>query len=627
MRHTVHHHLHLAQVPSGACTAAAPGTDRAMQASSEDEAFLVSVAAVIRRPASSAWWSGALLSLTLLSTIAQAASVEITVDGLEEELRDAALASLDLRRFSQREITPTQVRRLFDRAEEQIAEAMQPYGYYEARVESELTEKAPDQFRAHFRVELGQPVLVQSSNVRIAGDATELEDVRNVLEAFEPKIGQPLDHVAYESSKTAIDTQLSALGYFDAELVEHRVEVVRSARTADINLQWNSNQRYRFGDVTFTETQFPESFLHKYVPWKEGDFYSAAELLMLQQRLVDADYFSSVSVQPDLEKLEDDSVPIQALVIPAKRTVYTAGVYVSTDTGPGVRLGMDRRWINKRGHKLGGQIEYSQRLQQAALSYRIPVPDERRMYTFTGGYRDEETDTSRSRMARLSATQLTEQWNDFTRTLGLHYLNGDFQIADQSQSTSLLFAEGLLTRKRSDDLLFPRRGLSLLYGVRVAAEQLLSDTSFAQIRAEAKWVRPAGPRGRLLLRAAAGAMVVDNFDALPPELRFFAGGDRSVRGFDYQAIGETNADGGVIGGKYLTVVSAEYEHYFLENWGAAVFVDAGDAYSSDFNANVGAGLGLRWRSPVGLVRLDVAVPVVTDLDDGVRLHVVIGPDL
>src|SRR5690606_17764014 len=121
-----------------------------------------------------------------------------------------------------------------------------------------------------------------------------------------------------------------------------------------------------------------------------------------------------------------------------------------------------------------------------------------------------------------------------------------------------------------------------------------------QIRAEAKWVRPASRQSRLILRAALGAMVVDDFDALPPELRFFAGGDRSVRGFDYQEIGEVNETGGVIGGKYLTVASAEYEYYFLQNWGAAVFVDAGDAYSSSFEANVGAGIGLRWRSPVGI---------------------------
>lgn len=230
-------------------------------------------------------------------------------------------------------------------------------------------------------------------------------------------------------------------------------------------------------------------------------------------------------------------------------------------------------------------------------------------------------------MARLAASEVLDEWHDYTRALSLQYLNGDFEIADQQHSTNLLFAEAMLTRRRADDLMFPTRGLSILYGLRFAAEALLSDTSFAQLRAEAKWIRPAGDSGRFIARAAVGAMAVDNFDALPPELRFFAGGDRSVRGFDYQAIGETNAEGGVIGGEYLTIASAEYEYYFVENWGAAVFVDAGDAYSSDFDANVGAGIGLRWRSPVGLLRIDVAVPVVSDLEDGVRLHIQIGPDL
>jgi translocation and assembly module TamA len=110
-------------------------------------------------------------------------------------------------------------------------------------------------------------------------------------------------------------------------------------------------------------------------------------------------------------------------------------------------------------------------------------------------------------------------------------------------------------------------------------------------------------------------------------LRFFAGGDRSVRGFDYQQIGETNLSGGVIGGKYLTVASGEYEYYFMPKWGAAVFVDGGDAFSSSPDTNIGAGLGVRWRSPVGVVRVDVAIPIVTDLEKSVRFHVMVGPDL
>jgi translocation and assembly module TamA len=308
--------------------------------------------------------------------------------------------------------------------------------------------------------------------------------------------------------------------------------------------------------------------------------------------------------------------------------VYTANVYVSTDSGPGTRLGYERRWLNDRGHKLSTDVAYSTRLQEYGVQYRIPEPGiPNRSYTFAVGYRDEETDSSTSRMARAGATEVTDRWKGFQRTLGLQYLNGDFEIASEQRSTSLLYAEGLLTRKKSNDLYFPLSGYSLLYGVRLAAESLLSDTSLAQVRAEAKWLQQVGDDGRVILRAAAGGMVAGNFDALPPELRFFAGGDRSIRGFDYQQIGDLDAKGEVIGGKYEAIASAEYEHYFLPKWGAAAFVDAGDAFTQQFDVNVGAGIGLRWKSPVGLVRLDIARPVVSDFDHSWRIHLVIGPDL
>ncbi len=592
-----------------------------------DELPLVAVAHDVSM---SKWCRLCVLLTALIPLFTHAATIKIEIEGLEDELRDAARSSLDLQKFAQRDdTTPTQIRRLFDRADEQIQEALQPYGYYDARVESDLQRgETQDEFVARFTVELGEPVVVRESNLRIEGAARTEPEVLQVLDVFEPKVGQPLNHAAYEDSKEQVSAQLRALGYFDSELLTHRVEVVKSANSAAIDLQWQSNQRYRFGEVNFSDSQFPDEFLRRYIPWKEGDYYSSEQLLMLQQRLVDADYFSTVAVQPDLENAGEETVPIEAIALPAKRTVYTAGAYVSTDSGPGVRVGFDRRWLNKRGHKVGGEIAYSQRLEEYSAYYRIPKPGERnRNYNFAIGYHDEETDTSRSRMARLAASEVLDEWHDYTRALSLQYLNGDFEIADQQHSTNLLFAEAMLTRRRADDLMFPTRGLSILYGLRFAAEALLSDTSFAQLRAEAKWIRPAGDSGRFIARAAVGAMAVDNFDALPPELRFFAGGDRSVRGFDYQAIGETNAEGGVIGGEYLTIASAEYEYYFVENWGAAVFVDAGDAYSSDFDANVGAGIGLRWRSPVGLLRIDVAVPVVSDLEDGVRLHIQIGPDL
>ncbi|HEY5755582.1 MAG TPA: autotransporter assembly complex family protein [Steroidobacter sp.] len=564
----------------------------------------------------------------LWTATALAERVTVTINGLEEQMLESARANLELKQSEERDVSAAQARRLFDRGKDQIVRSLEPFGFYNPTVDGRLERPEPGKFHAIFDVKVGDPVIVQESSIEVAPEAKALEPVNVAVERFEPKHGQRLDHGAYERSKDQISKALANDGYLTAQLVRHKVSVVRSANTADIDLAWDVGPRYRLGELRFSKAQFPDSFLQKFKLWKDGDYYSAEKMLALQQALVDADYFTSVGVAPDLEHAANGEVPVDVMLIPAKRTLYTANIYFGTDSGPGTKLGVQRRWLNDRGHKLSGEIEYSGRLEEYSVKYQIPHPGPRpRNYAFGIGYRDEETDTSRSRMFRLAATQVADRWKGFTRTVGLQYLNGDFEIADERGDTSLLYADGLLTRKQANDIYFPTSGYSLLYGLRFGFEQLLSDTSFTQVRAEGKWLRKVGDKGRVILRSALGAMIVDDFDALPPELRFFAGGDRSIRGFDYQEIGDTNATGGVIGGEYLVAGGGEYEHFFFQNWGAAVFVDAGDAFKSSFDINVGAGIGLRWKSPIGMVRVDVARPVVSDLGDDWRVHLIIGPDL
>ena len=541
---------------------------------------------------------------------------------------ESVRASIELTKYEDRDVSPIEIRRLFEAADEQIRTALEPFGYYGAEATGKLERPEPEKYRATFRVKPGEPVIVRKESVVIGGNATQLESVKVALEHFQPKQGERLDHAAYERSKQEIATALANEGYVRAQLVKHRVEVVRAANSAEIDLEWNPGERHRFGSVHYSDVQFPDSFLQRYTPWRPGEFYSIDKLLQLQQALVDADYFAAVAVTPDLEHAKDGVVPIDVALVPAKRTIYTASLYVSTDTGPGGKVGFERRWLNRSGHRLSSDVQYSTRLEDYRVQYQIPKPGRpNRTLTFGVGYRDEETDSSTSRMARAAASEVTNRWKGFTRTLGLQYLNGDFEIAKEQHSTSLLYAEGTLTRKKADDLYFPLSGYSLLYGLRFGAEAVLSDTSFAQARAEAKWLQRVGEGNRVILRAMLGGMVVKDFDALPPELRFFAGGDRSIRGFDYQQIGDLDEKGEVIGGEYQVIASAEYEHYFVQNWGAAIFVDAGDAFTKQYDTNVGAGVGLRWKSPVGLLRLELARPLVSNFDHEWRIHLIIGPDL
>ena len=170
------------------------------------------------------------------------------------------------------------------------------------------------------------------------------------------------------------------------------------------------------------------------------------------------------------------------------------------------------------------------------------------------------------------------------------------------------------------------RGWLLRGELRLGAGAFGSQTQFAQLIVDAKWIRGLGESSRLLVRGQLGRTMTDEFDELPPSLRFYAGGDRSIRGYGYQEVGP-RLRGQVIGGKNLLTGSAEFEHMFTPEWGAAVFVDAGDAFTStDFRARAGIGAGVRWRSPVGLVRLDVAHGI-DDADSAVQFHINIGPDL
>jgi translocation and assembly module TamA len=578
-----------------------------------------------------------LLTLSLLwAAGAHAARVDVQIEGLSEEMRDAVRATLELNEFEKRDVSPAQLRAAWRDADEQIKRALEPFGYYDAEVRKDLSGDAATGWTAKFEVKPGDPAIVRNTHVEVHGDGKEQRRVAAAVQNFEPKVGQRLDHATYEASKAVIDTSLRGAGYLDAKTTHRRVTVKPDEESADVDLQWESGPRYKFGDVRFTgDAPFPDKFLQQFVPWREGRYYNSEQVLNLQQRLVDADYFELVAVAPALDEKKDGAVPIDVLLKRDQRTVYSGEVYYSTDFGPGIRVGAQRRWLNAKGHKADAQVEYSQRLQEAAVHYQIPRPSrEDRSYDFGVAYRDETTDVSRSRNFQIAASRSEKRWHGFTRTIGLKYLRGDFELGRDDDnlefgSSKLLFAEGTLSRRRVNDRLTPRKGYVFDVGLRLASDTLASDTNLAQTWSRITWLIPQGERARIKLRGEVGAMTVGNFDALPPDLRFFAGGDRSLRGFDYHEIGEVNDRGITIGGKYLAVASAEYEYYFNDSWGAAVFTDAGDAFSDTFSLNLSAGVGARWRSPLGPIRVDFGFPIQSaqPVTSSWRVHIQLGPDL
>ena len=568
------------------------------------------------------------------------AGVTLQVDGVDDPLKAAVINGVQLSQYATREITAAQATRLYQRAPARAQSALRPYGYYDASVSGDLKQVGND-WQVTLHVKPGEPVKVAKVELQLDQSAADIAPIRHAQRAIERLQGKTLNDAAYDDARDALSAQLTANGFLDARLVTHRVEVNRGDHRAVIRLAWQAGTRYRYGKVHFEGSQFNPGFLDRYVPFKTGDYFSQDQLLALQQALNGADYFAVVNVLPDADKAKNGVVDVDVQLAPARRTIYTGGPFIGTDTGVGVRGGAERRWVNRRGHKWKNELVLAQRLNMLSTLYTIPLPGpNQRSYNFGANYRDADTTTSQSRTLELVGNE-TRQWHGWTRTVGLHALDGTFTVGkhgnepddtpgiEHGRSTEV-FAEASLSRKQADDPGFVHRGWLLSLTARSTAGNLLSDARFSQLTADAKWIRAFGAkqRDRLILRGSAGVTWTNDFTDLPPMLRFFAGGDRSVRGYGYQSIGPTNSDGRVIGGKNLLVASTEVEHYFTRNWGMAAFVDAGNAFTgTDYQPKVGAGLGVRWRSPVGMVRVDFGTPIHDSRNHGIELHVVIGPDL
>ncbi|GLQ94785.1 autotransporter assembly complex protein TamA [Dyella acidisoli] len=578
-----------------------------------------------------------LLPLLLVPALSHA-GVQLVVDGVDDPLKTAVIAGVSLSQYASRDVSEAQIHRLYERADSEVGNALRPYGYYDAHATGKLEHVGKD-WRISLHVVPGDPVKVTSVDIQLDSAAAALKPIRSAKRGVEKLKGQQLDDAAYDSARDALNNALTANGYLDAKLTLRRVEVNRGEHSAAIHLAWDVGRRYRYGEVSFEGSQFQPPFLDRYVPFKPGDYFDQNQLLTLQQALNGADYFSAVNVIPEVDKAKDGVVDIHVQLAPAKRRIYSAGLFVGTDTGVGVRGGVGYRWINRYGHKWTNDIVLAQRLKTVSSQYTIPLTgDNQRSLNFGVNYRDANTVTSQSRTLEFVANE-SELWHEWVRTVGVHALTGTFSVGkrpDEPESTpgvehgrsTLIYAEGSLSRKVADNLDFVRRGWSLNFDVRSTASDLFSTARFSEITASGKWIRSFWRTNRLILRGDVGHVWTSDFQALPPQLRFFAGGDQSIRGYTYQAVGPQNGYGRVIGGNSLAIASATVEHYFTPRWGIATFVDAGNAFNgTNVHPKIGTGIGVRWRSPVGMIRLDVGTPINDAQHRGVELHLVIGPDL
>jgi len=593
------------------------------------------------------YWPARLLATAVL-TIAAAGSAQaakvtaVDIRGLGEAETLNVRGALSLVQAIGKDLSGRRLGYLVREADDETREALEPFGYYSPKIEV-TREGSGDNTKVIVTVTLEEPVRVRRADIAIIGEGSEDRYLKEDLAAFRPQTGDIFDHAQYEASKTKITRRLAERGYFDADFTSRRVEVTRAQHAADIDLVWTSGGRYDMGPITFVQTPqqiIRNSLLENLVYWEQGSYYHQGKLDRFRESLARLDYFSSIEIEPDPDKAVDNEVPVLVTLTPAKRTVYTAGVSYGTDSGAGVRLGMERRYVNDRGHKALGQIDWTETRKTATVQYRIPAfawLDG--WYAFSAQYYDEQSDYIDTRKVELVASRSGQINRRLNAIASIHALrerwayvaddDGDVNTPVQYRNATFLYPSLRADYIDADDRIFPRKAIGLTVEVRGGLEGVGSDANFLQTWAVGRWYHGMGASNRLIVRAEAGGTFTNALVDMPPSLRFFAGGDRSIRGYAYREVGPSTigSDGKkyALGAKNVLTGSVEFEHYFNDTWGAAGFVDAGDAFDDTPDIHTGVGFGVRWKSPVGPVRFDIAHGL-NDPDSQYEIYLNIGAD-
>lgn len=515
-----------------------------------------------------------------------------------------------------------------DRADREAAQALEPFGYYNAdiRVSDKRRQGGWD---VVLQVVPGPATRIGSIDLEYAGEGAQEAALLEARERFARAKGQIFNHSVYEQHKNALLELATELGYPHARYASSRVEVRRSANRADIALRLDTGIRYTVSDLDFVSDILDKDLLARIASVQAGDPFSPHALTGLRQSLYDTGYFDTVDILYDLDRAENGKVPVTVATTAAPRHRYGLGLGYGTDTGIRATLEYSNRYCNRRGHQLDVRLRPSEQLSSYAAQYSIPVGEPRKDKLGLGTNYQTESFANIDTTTWLSKISREHNEGPWQLAAYLQYLNEDYDTGLHSGRAGLLIPGLSATWILADDRVNTTNGLKLWASAEGSDSNVMSSTTFLQLKAGGKAITTFLPGWRLIGKGQVGVSMMDDLDDLPPSLRFFAGGDQSVRGYGYKKISPRDAAGGLIGGKHLFFYSVELERSLSGGLALAAFYDSAAVVDSfdEYAMDSGVGVGLHWNAPFGQLRLDLAVPTDSIELHSLRLHFTLGTDL
>mgnify|MGYP001765152915 CR=1 FL=1 len=434
-----------------------------------------------------------------------------------------------------------------------------------------------------------------------------------LIDGWTLPVGQPFRQEDWNNAKQQVLSALMAENHAAARLVDSQATIDPATREARLRVHYDSGPPFRFGELKIVGLErYQPSLVERHNRTvRPGEPFREADMLALQTALQATPQFGSVLVSidrdtpPDADGVVTAPVTVQVRERAAHRLSFGAGF--SSNTGARVETNFQTADLFGLAWELNTGLRIEEKKQTAYADIFFP-PDTSNRRTSAGAM-VQATDIQDLRTERIAigAQQAWRQGNLETR-LSLTWQDEHLRPQGAEDSYNRALVPNISwTWRHLDNLLDPRDGIVLQGQVGGAAKAVLSDQNFIRLLGRAQYFIPVGPLDTLMLSSDIGYTIAPSRDGIPQEYVFRTGGTGSIRGYNYLSLGV--ADGSAtVGGRYMATATAEYTHWFDEQWGAAVFVDAGNAVDSlsDVSIAVGYGLGARWRTVAGPVAVDLA---------------------
>lgn len=522
---------------------------------------------------------------------------------------------------------------------DKVQAAMQALGYFDGKIEPHLdNDRTPWQLTLN--ITAGTPVRYSEVSVQLDGAASEDRAFTRLIRDSGIQVGDVVDQGKYEDLKSGLTNLGVTRGYFDGELTRHRLQVDRREHQAQLLLSYDSKERFSFGEVTFSGSTLEPRLLQSMVPFYVNEPYDSSKVSEFNTSLQSTGYFSEVKVLPQPQDSEYGQVPMKVELIPAPKHSFSVGAGWSTDTEERLSFTWRTPQINRWGHSQETRLELSQLNPELATSYFIPLGDPLADQLQLEGSLGKDTfGALESTLQQITIGRQTIIDNSWTRRYYVRYLNESWtEVGNEEHADYLIPGISFGKTERKGPSLDPHTGFRQYYNLEYGTGVNGKSENTTRFRGSFRWVETPIQRHRLVSRLDVGANIIadDEVSRLAPSLRFFAGGDQTVRGFDYQSLAPTSTENGItqiVGGRYMIAASLEYQYYFVpRSWRVALFTDIGDAFDT-FKKGDGAlewaqsvGTGIHWISPIGPVRFDIAA-AISETNTPIKLHITIGAEL